>query len=218
MYIEIKPKKIAIEKSDFAQYWMKSLFIKSASKRYQINALIGTYIRLVEASVIEYNLGVSELNEYWKPGSSVKVGNLNRAISHFETCISNIYRATNCFRKLRKDREKDEISVLIFREKSDFYSNQTNDKFRKIRNEIHHLENLVVKGEITEGQSFSLLPDGPEDPHSTEENQTIKKIDRLIIGSKELKFEDIENQLREMLKYVRLIGNYLPNTLAIESN
>ncbi len=197
--------------SGFPQYWLKTLFIQSPSNRYQINALSSTYIRLVEAALVEYHAGAIKLKEFWSTHSSLNLGAMHRSISHFETCISNMYRATNCLRRLRRDRQRDPISRALGVEKVNFISDSVTNRFRNIRNEIHHLEEMVMDGRISEGQWFTLNPNGPEVPHPTEPNQTIKTIDRLVIGDREIKFNELATWLMEMANVAVRITEFLPN-------
>ena len=123
-----------------------------------------------------------------------------------------MYRATNCFRRLRRDRQQDPLSQALSIEKVSFASDSVADRFRTIRNEIHHLEEMVVEGRIAEGQPFALKPDGPEIPHPTEPNQTIKTIDRLVIGAREMKFSELTTLLKEMASVAVRIAEFLPNS------
>ncbi|MBU5638099.1 hypothetical protein KOM00_15315 [Geomonas sp. Red69] len=210
MYVEFELPAIPEHASDFAQYWLKSLFIQFPSNRYQINALTSTYVRLVEAAIIEYQLGAIKLGEFWGTHSSFNVGAMHRSVSHFETCISNMYRATNCFRRLRRD--KNPLSQMLNAEKANFATDSIADRFRMIRNEIHHLEELVMKEQIADGQPFALKPDGPETPHPTEPNQTIKTIDRLVIGTREVRFGELTEWLSEMANFAVKIADFLPSS------
>ena len=120
MYIEFDIPEISDYTSGFPQYWLKALFIQSPSSRYQINALTSTYVRLVEAALIEYRSGTMRLKEFWKTHSSVNLGAMHRSMCHFETCISNMNRATNCFRRLKRDRLQDPLAVSLNIEKAQF--------------------------------------------------------------------------------------------------
>lgn len=209
MYVEFDLPQIPEQASGFTQYWLKALFIQSPSNRYQINALTSTYVRLVEAALIEYNFGAIQLRELWSTHSSFNLGAMHRSMSNFETCISNMYRATNCFRRLRRD--KNPLSQMLRAKRANFATDLITGKFRTIRNEIHHLEELVMKEQIADGQPFALKPDGPEIPHPTEPNQTIKTIDRLVIGTREVRFAELAEWLSEMANYAVHIANFLPS-------
>lgn len=211
MYIEFDLPEISKYQSGFPQYWLNIVFIQSPSRRYQINALTSTYIRLVEAALIEYRAGANSIREFWGAHANLNLGAMHRSVSHFETCISNVYRATNCYRRLRRDRSQDPLSIGLRAERADFASDAVADGFRLMRNEIHHMEEMVVDGRITDGQPFALKPDGPEVPHSTESNQTIKTIDRLVIGAREIKFSELVVLLEEMATIALKITELLPS-------
>jgi hypothetical protein len=212
MHISIEVPEIAEYSQGFSQFWLKSLFIQSVSTNYQINALSSTYIRLVEASLVKYQLGTDKLREFWGTHISLNLGAAHRAISHYESCLSDMYRAVNCYRRLRRHRSQDGLAVMLNKEKPAFATDAVTDRFRLMRNEIHHLEALVVKGEIQEGQPFALMPDGPERPHPTEPNQTVKSIDRLIIGQQEVTFAELAEWLREMGRSAEKIATFDPNS------
>jgi len=81
-----------------------------------------------------------------------------------------------------------------------------------MRNEIHHMEELVVDGRLQPGQPFALQPDGPEIPHPTEQNQTVKTIDRLVIGEREVTFTELAGWLGEMVATAQRIADFAPLT------
>lgn len=140
----------------FAQYWLQSFFVQSPSARYEINALANTYVRLVNAAVVEYEEGAKRLQEFWSSHSAVNLGAMHRSISHFESCIFNMNRATNCFRRLRGDRFHDPIAVALRQRRAVFAQDAVADNIREMRNEIHHLEDSVMNGLVVEGHNFAL--------------------------------------------------------------
>ena len=103
--------------------------------------------------------------------SKFNLGAMHRSMSHFESCLSNMYRAINCYRKLRRHRDQDPLSLTLNIDKPSVVTDAIADRFRLMRHEIHHLEELVMDGRLQEGQPFALEPDGPETPHPTEANQ-----------------------------------------------
>ncbi|BCB27992.1 hypothetical protein SKTS_28780 [Sulfurimicrobium lacus] len=123
-----------------------------------------------------------------------------------------MYRATNCFRRLRRDRQQDPLSQELNVEKASFATDLVAARFRTIRNEIHHLEEMVMDGRIADGQPFALKADGPEVPHPTEPNQTIKTIDRLVIGTREMRFAELATLLKEMASVAVRIAEFRPNS------
>jgi hypothetical protein len=160
----------------------------------------------------EYNLGTVKLREFWNTHTSFNLGAMHRSMSHFESCLSNMYRATNCYRKLRRNRDQDPLSVALNIDKPSFATDTIADRFRLMRHEIHHLEELVMDGRLQEGQPFALKPDGPETPHPTEAHQTIKTVDRLVIGAREVHFVELATWLREMARVAEKIAEFVPSS------
>jgi hypothetical protein len=189
----------------FDSYWLHSLFIRSASTRFEINALTSTYFRLVSAAVVEYDEGSKRLREFWSSNRAVNLGAMHRSTSHFESCIFNMNRAINCYRRLRGDKLHDPIAVALRQEKVSFARDVVAGQIREMRNEIHHLEDSLLSGKIEEGQNTVLRADGPETPHPSEENQTNKTIDRLVVSSHEILFRDLVQWLTEMIGVVEHI-------------
>lgn len=212
MYIEFDLPDVPTKPDAFAQYWLRSMFISAPSNRHEINALGSTYVRLVSAALVEYEEGGKRLQEFWATHTSFNLSAMHRSTSHFESCIFNANRATNCFRRLRGDRLHDPIANALRQQKYYFSQDAIADRIREMRNEIHHLEDSVLNGQVVQGQSFALRADGPEVPHPTEENQTVKTIDRLVIGSHEISFRELVQWLKEMTDAVTKIAEVLPSS------
>ncbi len=221
MYIDFDIPEIEEYQKGFPHYWVKVVFLGAFKSSYQLKALAITYIRLVEAALVEYRLGVSKLKEFWDTHDSVNIGAMNRSVSHFESCLSNMHRAIICFTRFRKHKDLPENLQVVFKnQRPRFVANQISDQLRNIRNDIHHLEELVMKGEVQQSQPFSLMPKGPEIEHPTEPNQTIKTIDRLVIAEREVLFRDISRWLKEMASFAGKIATYEeknPKSLNIDS-
>jgi hypothetical protein len=204
MYVNIDVPEIADYPKGFPSFWMKTIFGGKLSQKYQVNALINTYIRLTEAALTEYRLGAQKLREFWDDHASFNIGAISRSVSHFESCLFDVYRATNCFRRLRG--HNDPISRMLNTEKPAFATDAAFKELRILRNGITHVEELVMKGKVKEGEPIGLLPTGPEVPHPTEPNQTIKTVDRLVIGSRQVLFSDLAKSLREMAHVAQKIA------------
>ena len=211
MQLSIEVPEINEYPEGFPQYWLNILFKGSVSSSFQIIALASTYVRLVEAALVEYRMGHLKLKEFWSSHTSINLGAINRSVSHFESCLSDMYRAINCYTRLRRHKELRELSQALNEERPRFIADNISDQLRAIRNEIHHLEELVTDGRLTEGSPFALKPDGPETSHPTEANQTVKTIDRLVIAQRELLFADLASWLREMGRFAEKLSAYGPN-------
>jgi len=208
MYMSIEIPEIDDYPKGFPAFWLKTLFVGTVSQNYQVNALASTYVRLVEAALIEYGLGSSKLREFWDTHDSFNLGAMHRCISHFESCLSDMQRAINCYRRLRRNRNQDPLSVALNTEKAGFVTDAVADQVRNMRNEIHHLDENLIEGRLQQGQWIALRLDGPERPHPTEAQQTIKSIDRLAIAGRELLFSDLSTWLTEMAHVADKIANF----------
>jgi hypothetical protein len=210
MYVEIEAPAVDGYPAGFSQYWVRAFFVGSISQDYQINALASTYVRVVESALIEYRLGVERLREFWSTHDSFKLSAAHSAITHFETCISNMYRATNCFRRISRHKAKDALSIELNKERPAFATDTVARRFMLARHEVHHMDEAVTKGRLREGQQFVLGPTGPEVAHPTEPNQTVKTIDRIAIGSHEIHFSELAGWLTEMKSVADKIASFEP--------
>jgi hypothetical protein len=183
---------------------MRSVFFGGAADNYQVKVLASTYARLVESAIREFQLGCECTREYWSTHDAIAVGAMQQATSHFETCISEMHRATNFFKRLRRHPKLGGLSGINVRRPS-FISAAVHDQLRDARNEIHHMEECIMKGKIMEGQPVAVMANGPETPHATEPNQTDKTIDRLVIGRRQLLLSDMANWLTEMHEFCGLM-------------
>jgi hypothetical protein len=217
MYVEFNLPTVPKPCTAVSNYWLRYFFVGSLSQNHQINALANTYMRLVEAAIIEYGLGSGALREVWDDHTSIGLGPMHRAISHFESCLTDMHRAINAYRRLRRHKAIDPFSRYLADPKPAFATDGIAGPVRQMRDEIHHLEEKVVDGRISEGQFIALKPDGPEVPHPTEQGQTVKTFDRLVIGSRELTFSSIATVLQEMSAVAARIAQYEPKPSQVQA-
>jgi hypothetical protein len=184
-------------------------FYGAHSRHRDVNALSNTYVRLVDAASTEYQLGAKALDQFWRNHESMELRAMNRSVSHFESCISDVHRAIRTYRALRNHKSRDSLSVLLGTKKPLFATDAVASQIRALRDAIHHLDEKLYKGEIAEGESFSVRPDGPEVSHPAEPNQTIKTIDRLVFGKSQVLFRDLSQWLREMHEVAVMIAEYV---------
>jgi len=209
MYVSIEAPEINEFPNGFPLYWLKGFSHHPVSFNFQINSLATTYVRLIEAALVEYRLGLSKLKEFWEIHTSLNLSAVHQSVSHFESCLSDMHRAINCFTRLRRHKDlPEDLRSVLNEEKPRFIASHIADQLRDIRNDIHHLEELVMNGPLQEGQFITLVADGPETPHPTEPNQTIKVIDRLVIAQRELKFSSLAAWLTEMGHFAEKIAIY----------
>lgn len=209
MYIKIEIPEIKEFPNGFLGYWTNFVFIGSVSSNRRVNALTTTYIRLVEAALVEYRLAQLPLKEFWDTHSSIKISAMHRSIAHLEACITDMHRAIRCFTWLRNNEMVPEgLRILLCTEKPTFITDKIAGRLRKVRDAIHHMEERFMNENIPEGASFTLYPDGSETPIDGEPGHTLKKIDRLKIGTMEIMFSELAEWLIEMGRYAEKISEY----------
>ena len=217
MYVQIDLPEVPVPAA-IANYWLNYFFTASPSQNYQVNALASTFMRLVEAAIVEYRMGSAALREVWNNHTSLGLGAMHRSIAHFESCLSDMHRATNAYRRLRRHRAKDPLSLFLSEEKPAFATDSIAQHLRLMRDGIHHLEEMVVEGRIAEGQPIALKPDGPEVPHPTEAGQTVKTFDRLVIGDRVVAFQSIATWLGEMSAIAARVSQFDPKRTQVPSS
>jgi hypothetical protein len=206
MYIVLELPDVKVNYNVFGNFWLKSMFGGGLPSDPEVQVLASTFVRLVEAAIREYNMGVAGTRQYWGTHDKIALGAIQQATSHFEACVSDMHRAVNCFTRLRRHRNIGSLSGINDQRPS-FVSASVHDQLRNARNEIHHMEELVMKGGVTQGRSSAIHADGPEIIHPSEPGQTIKTIDRLSVGNCELLVQDIASWLLEMAKFCEVMGN-----------
>jgi len=194
----------------FPAFWSRLLPLHGGpvSQRYQVHALAGSYVRLVEVALFEYRHGCAELRDFWETSDTVKLSAFNRSISHFETCVMSMHRAIGCYRRLRRNKDQDPLAIELNRARPEFITARIADRLRDVRHEIQHLDERLADGEILEGQSFALRPDGPDLPDPLKPDGRLKVFDRLSIGSKEILFKDLAAWLGEMCRVADRIATF----------
>lgn len=193
----------------FPQFWIRTIFVGSVSTDRRVNALTSTYVRLVEASLIEYRLGKERTKQFWDTHDSFNLSAMHKGIAHFEACISDMHRAITCFRHLRNDSDIPEsLKTKLQAERPAFVADKVAGRLRTMRNAVHHLEKELLEGRMPEGASYTLRPDGPETPVAGEPGQSIKSIDRLTIGTLEITFVELAEWLKELAHFAEQLSRY----------
>jgi hypothetical protein len=210
VYVQIEIPRIEQFPDGFPNFWAKLLFVASIPAPFQVRCLATTYIRLTESALIEYRLGSGSINEFWNDTTSFGLSAMHRACSQFETCVTNAHRAIQCFIRLYRHRElPGSLRLTLNQDRPKFVSDAVTNQLRRIRDHIQHFEGQLLDREgISEGDDIALRADGPEIPHPTETSQTIKRIDRLSLGKREILFSDLSEWLTEMGTFAEKIAGY----------
>ena len=211
MYVEFDLPVVTQPHTAVSTYWNRYLFVGSPSQNQHINALASTYMRLAEAAIMEYDLGCRALRQVWADDTSLGLRAMHRSISHFESCVSDMHRAISAYRRLRRHKAMDPLSLYLAKCKPAFATDAIASQIRIVRDAIHHLEEMVVEDRIPYGQPIALRPNGVELAHPSEEGQTVKTFDRLEIGANQLSFHSIATWLEEISTVAAKIAEYEPN-------
>ncbi len=191
-------------------FWLNRMFIGSVTGDPQVNALSTTFVRLVESALIDYRQAREAVFEFWAD-SGFPLGIMHLAISRYEACVSDMSRAVRCFRRLRRHESlPEELRMALNVVRPRFVADQIYERLSNLRNEVQHLEDHIINGKIEPTQTFTLRPDGPEEPHPTDSGQTVKTVDRLRIGGQELLISDLAIWLVEMAVFAGKIADHRP--------
>ena len=117
MLVDFNLPEVLEPRAAVSSYWLRYMFVGSPSQNRQINALASTYMRLVEAAVVEYGLAASALRQVWSDHTSIGLPAMHRAIAHFEACVTDMHRAISAYRRLRshRDRDRDRLPTRVAR-------------------------------------------------------------------------------------------------------
>lgn len=195
----------------FRKHFLKTAVLGQRLGDFRSQALITNFVRLVELSHISYRNGRHFALSFWEDHTTIAIGDLERSISYFETCITSVDRATRFMRRIRKN---EQIPIELRRAFAGvkFATDAAHEQIRTIRNAIHHMDEEVLRGAFQEGMTTALVCAGPEEPVSDPQNpgQVIKTIDRLEVGTSELLFSDLIGRLTEMGDCAHAICEYEP--------
>ena len=199
MYVEFDLPHMPDVRESSSEYWTRYLFVGSPSELYEVNALATTYMRLTEGAIEEYQMGAESLRRFWAPNrTNLELSSMHRAIFHFESALTAVHRAIDAYRRLRSHKDRDPLILHVQALKPSFVSDRIANRFRDARDVIQHLNEMIAKGQVSEGQPVALKPEGPEVAHASEIGQTVKTFDRLVAGPHELLFRDVAATLEEL--------------------
>jgi hypothetical protein len=209
MIVKIDLPEISEYAQGFPQFWATTFFAGTVSDNYAVNALAASFVRLVEAALTEYRLAHVRLNEFWNTHTSFNLRAIHQAISHFESCVTNMHRAIRCVIRLRASPDSSEaVRNALGPDKPQFVADRISRLFTNIRDAVHHADEQLLNGTIPPESPFALKPDGPVTEIPEQPGQTLKTIDRLVIGNVELKFADLHRWLLELSRYAQLLSEY----------
>ncbi len=208
MRIELGLPDLAEFPKGFPDYWLNITFTNNQPIPYKVRAIITTYVRLVEAAIIEYRQARSLMHSVWNDSLSTRLGDHHRAAANFEACITNMHRAVRFMIQIRHRTDIPTELKKRIPQKPQFTEYRISNRIRNVRDAIHHLDEKIIEGSLSDNAPFALQATGPETPIPEEPGQTLKSIDRLKIGRLEIKFVELHKWLVEMGHCAEHISQY----------
>ena len=206
--MDMKLPEIVDHPNGFPNHWLNVFFLNNKPGSHQSHAIATTYVRCVEAALSDYRLARNLTLEFWDVSTGFKFGALNAATSHFESCITNMHRAVRCMIGLHSRTDIPDDFRCLISPKPTFTKGAIERQIRTVRATIQHMEVKVERGEVPENTPFFVKADGPEVPVEGDPGQTIKTIDRLVIGSVEILLADLCAWLSEMGRSADAIASF----------
>ena len=133
-------------------------FTSSGPKGREAYALVMNFVRLVDLAVSEYESGRLAILEFANSNENLRLGSAIRSSAHFEVCIDALKRAINHLKAMRGNSNVPPDLKDLLRRDIRLISGKVEGKVTGMRDAIQHLERDIIKGEVTEGQSFALQP------------------------------------------------------------
>ncbi|HET7085938.1 MAG TPA: hypothetical protein VFI23_14270 [Rhizomicrobium sp.] len=210
MYVNVEIPELEKYQNGFPRYWLGLVFQNNAPKHYLPRALTTSYIRLVEGALRSYSSGREHVMYFWKgrDPAELPLSRLHAATVDYETCLTCLHRAILVMKRLRSRIDTPESYKRQVLKKPSFVSELISSRIRNVRDATQHVEALLADGTIPENTHFLLMADGIEVNHPTEPGQTIKTIDRLVVGSHTITFAELHNWLMEFGDYAEAISTY----------
>jgi hypothetical protein len=148
------------------------------------------------------------------PGQPVRLSELYRCITRFESCITGMYLAVRSMRELRKRRDLSprERAVLCETRPKPRFVGSAGERLGRMRNQMQHIEEELAGGKLKDDLPIMIQPTGPEAPVSdpASPGQTLKTIDRVRVQEHEVRFAELAAWLAEMVDYVDRLHALMP--------
>jgi hypothetical protein len=213
MKVEIAMPEMGPLEDQFRHFWIRHIFVGSVSDNYAVTGMAANYVRLVEASIVEYRLAREQLTRFWSTHDGIAWGAMNRAISHFEACLNDMQRAIRAFNQMRSHSAcPPALRQQIALRRPLFGTDTVSGQIRKLRDAVQHTEERLRNGKLQAGDHYMLSATGPETPMLDEPGQTLKVIDRIELQCHALMFKDIALWLDEMAQFAAVIADHTGTT------
>jgi hypothetical protein len=172
-----------------------------------ITVIIAGSERFHAAHLLSADAGVVALQERrWitRNPASVPIDAFISASGYFEACITNVHRATECMKAIKRRRDVQLDVKQLLPKGIRFIQEPVAGRVRNMRDAIQHFEREILSssGEVT---NVMLVADGSVIERGEDK---VKIINMLKIGDHQIDFCDLSYWLREMAKCAEVISRY----------
>jgi len=119
--------------------------VDNKAKAFWVN-----YVRLVDQLVWEYNAARDALQDYIDTPNHT-LSHFFRCLAHIETHINTAHRSIKFARRMRRHKDSPRIGKLSV------LSDDVGKRIADMRNDIEHLEDEILNGNIEDGQATTLM-------------------------------------------------------------
>ena len=199
MYVQLELPEITETPDRFSKHGIDLFFRRDGTPvPYHIYAIMVAYQRLVDAALDEYRQARTLTIRFWNDHQSLQLGAVTRAAAYYESCLSNMHRATLCMVAIRKRTDMPPELQKFFPIRPSFTTDRIADRIRAVRAAIQHIDGDILNGNIAINDYFVISAHGPVTPVPGEPGQTLLTVDRLKMGTHEIMFADLCAWLTEM--------------------
>ena len=129
-------------------------FLGNRPADYKVAVLIDAFMRLVQASLHQYETGCRHIETYYNTHDRIAMSHLILGSSYFESCLTNVHRAIGHMRKL-KGREDIPSAVKAALPKClVFIEEDAAKRIQDLRDTIQHFDEQVMDGKVPEAPSL----------------------------------------------------------------
>ena len=157
---------------------LNSIFRGTKTTDAHESALVSSYVRLTDKSLLAYQSTRSALLEYVNAPSNRPLSALFRAIDYMETCVGSMKRAL-LFANAIADRNGQLVSPNHPLLASDAFP-----RLKKIRNAIEHMDERIADGKAGPGTSAPMA--------------LLVKSDNIELSGEEISYQDLSQWLTQL--------------------
>lgn len=169
--------------------YLLNLTLRGAGARDRTaSTYLVSYIRLADKALTEYELARLMLTQCVASNNN-RILLLIQCVANLETCINNIKRALNFVDRMKRHQKGPDVPRLVRR-----FLNSSGRSISDIRNAVEHMDEMIERGEVSEGEPIALLV-GPEG-------------DRIEIANQQITFVDLADLIRNLHSFAVELSDY----------